>query len=65
MQVLKYGRINPMIKKVIFGLLDVFYMNLLLLNLLLGQRTCKVSIKKFLEVFIQKYPMSIHKSFLV
>jgi hypothetical protein len=64
-QVLKYGRISLTIKKVIYGLSDVFYMNLFLSSLLLGQRTCKVSIKKFWEVFIPKYLMFIHKSYLV
>lgn len=59
MPVLKSGKTNRMIRSLIFGLLDVFFMRLLHLNPLSEPTTWRDCLKKSLEVFIPVYLLNI------
>ena len=59
MQAHKYGEINLMITKVIFGHLDVYYMNLQALNLLFRRKIWINYLKIYKETRILLFHISI------
>ena len=62
MLVQKYGETSLMTKNQIFGLLDAFSMNWLLLNLPLRRKIWKDYLKKLREEYINVYQISILKN---